>query len=176
MKTTLTLLIAALAFAASAAAAGPNVPWSTKDMKAAVHAIGYPKPHIKKLSCKGSGATSSGQFASFRCNATYPRHRHRVFFIEGQGEGGWLCAGKTLAGCKVLRKGFVTMAAVNAEGLPDAADLAARGYMTNRYGGYQAQGFCKQKAALSWSCPFVEATVTLTLTSARGGYVMVAAG
>jgi hypothetical protein len=140
-------------------------------MKSAVRALGYPKQHMKKLACTGSGVTDSGLFSSFRCTATYTRHRHSRFFIQGQGEGGWLCAGKTLAGCELLRRGFVTSGTVATQGLNASVDLAARGYMSNRYGSYQAKGFCTRTGSLTWSCPFVSATVALTLKKATGGYV-----
>jgi hypothetical protein len=42
-------LLAALTVTASAAAAGPTVPWSKKDMTTAIRAISYPKPHMRKL-------------------------------------------------------------------------------------------------------------------------------
>lgn len=171
---TIVFACTALMLAASTSAAGPNVPWSTKDMKTAIRAIAYPKPHPKKLACKGSGATTSGEFASFRCVATYRHHRHHRFSIEGQGEGGWLCAGKTLATCQLLRRGFLTSQAVNIQGMGPSVDLAARGYMANKYGAYQAKGFCKQTTSSTWTCQFVEATVTLTVKAARGGYVEVA--
>lgn len=173
MKTTL-VLAAALVLTGAAAASTVNPPWTLKDIKTAVRAVGYPKPHPLRLGCKGLGAaTTSGAYTSFRCTARYRHHVRRRFFVEGKGEGGWLCAGKTLAGCKLLRRGFLTAATVGTQGLAASVDIAARGYMMNHYGSYQATGFCKQTASLSWSCPFVEATVTLTLRKAKGGYVSV---
>jgi len=169
-----TLLVAAtcLVFAASASA-GASVPWTLKDMKTAVRGIGYPRAHAKKLSCRGQGsATTAGTFTSFRCVATYAHHRRRVFYIAGDGEGGWLCAGKTATACGLLRHGFVTTSQVAADqSMGAAADLAARGYMQNHYGSYQALHFCQAAGSSTWSCPFAQATVTITFKAATGGYV-----
>jgi len=170
MKWTILSLAVALVAATSASAAGANMPWTKRDITAAVRAIGYPKQHAKTVACTGSGA-SMGGFASFRCVAAYKHHRRRSFYIEGQGEGGWLCAGATLAGCKLLGHGFITTSSVKVQGLGASADLAARGYMTDKFGSYQAQGFCKQTTSSTWSCPFVGETVTLRLKKATGGYV-----
>jgi len=171
-------ILAALVLAGTAGAATPTTSWARKDIYSAVKAIGYPKPHPKKLGCHGIGvADSTGGHTAFRCTATYTHHRRRMFVIGGIGEGGWLCAAKTLAGCKLLRKGFVTSAEVSADGsMGAAADLAARGYMVNHYGSYQATGFCKQQGSSTWACGFTTATVTLTITRARGGYVIKGSG
>jgi hypothetical protein len=176
VKVTLAVVAAAAVFASSAAAAGMPVPSTVKDMKTAVRGVAYPKPHPKKLSCKGQGPESGSLFSAFRCVSTYKHHQRRVFFIQGQDEGGWLCAGKTLAGCKLLRKGFVTTQEVNRlESLGAAADLAARGYLDNHGLTYQPVHFCQQ-AGTVWACPFTvnntQVTVTVSLKKARGGYVI----
>lgn len=174
MKMTLALA-AVLIFATSAAsAAGPVVSWTTKDMKMAIRALGYPKAHPKKLACKGSGAEVGN--LSFRCVGVYRHHLRRVFYTQGQGEGGWICAGKTLAGCKVLRRGFVTSQQVGLLGSHAAvAGQAARGYLQDRGQTYIVTHFCTASGS-SWSCPFVvdgaQVVVMVGLASARGGYVV----
>ena len=170
----LTLICAAAVSASTATAAGPA--WTPKDMKTAIHALGYPKPHPKKLSCKGLGAASGGRFDSFRCVATYRLHHRRVFYTAGRGEGGWLCAGKTAAACGLLKRGFVTSADVaRLQSMGAAADLAARGYLMNRGETYTPVHFCQQ-AGGSWVCPFTvngtPVTVTITFKGAKGGFVL----
>lgn len=172
------LLVCALALVAvpsGSAATGPSTPWTTKDMTMAVKAVGYPRLHARKVTCHGLGtADGIGRYLSFRCVALYARHRRARFYVGGLGEGGWLEAGKTPATERLLRKGFVPSATVATQGLAATADLAARGYMANRYGTYQAAGFCKQAGSSSWSCPFSMVTVTLTMKAAKGGYVTTA--
>lgn len=180
MKTTLCLAAAALVFAATASAGTPSVAWSTKDMKTAIRALSYPKPHAKKLACKGLGAAdTNGRHTSFRCVATYKHHRRRVFYTEGSGLGGWICAGTKLATCTVLHHGFASTSMVAFDGsLQGAAELAARGYVQNRYDTFDTfpAGECTQAAARSWSCPYkLDAgtiTVTITLKTAKGGYLV----
>lgn len=178
MKTTLGVTLAALILAATASAAGPPVAWTKKDMTAAVRAIGYPKPHMRKLACKGVGpADSAGGHTTFRCTATYRHHRRSRFYVGGRGEGGWLCAAKRLAGCKLLRHGFVTSAQiVTLQSLGAAADLAARGYLTNRDETYQVVHFCEQTSSSAFACPFTvndsSVTVTVSFKRAKGGYVI----
>lgn len=168
----LTVAAAAL-LASTASASAPTVSWSVKDMKTAVRAIGYPKPHPKTLACKGQGTATANLYTSFRCTATYPRHVRKRFVTAGRGEGGWLCAGKTMSACGLLRKGFITTATVTADGsLNAAADLAARGYLLNHGVQYTVIHFCQQTGSSTWSCPFQEATVTVTMKRATGGYVV----
>ena len=174
MKTTLTLLAATLMFAASAsAAAGPSVAWSKKDVTTAIRAIGYPKPHPVKLACAGIGTGSDAYYDWFRCKATYRPHHVRRFVVGGEGEGGWLCAGKTPVTCTLLRHGFVTSLAA-------APDRAARGYLqdTGRFP-YQVVHFCQQTTSTTYSCPFtVDAAsvkVTVSFKQVKGGYVTTAA-
>lgn len=173
------LVIAVAVFAGTAAAAGTPVAWTKKDMTTAIRAIGYPKPHAKKLACAGLGMRdTAGRYTSFRCVATYTHHRRRVFYTAGIGEGGWLCAGKTAAGCKLLRRGFVTTAEVAVQSsLGGVADTAARGYLVDHdMFPYQVVHFCQQDGS-AWSCPFTvnnqPVTVTISLAKAKGGYVVV---
>lgn len=173
-----TLLIATITLAATAAiasAAGPNVAWSKDDMKAAIRAIGYPRAHPLTLYCQGF-EPSADRYASFRCKETYASYPARVFYIQGQGLGGWLCAGSTLDGCKLLGHGFIAADAVSAQGLPGAVSEASKGWMSDHYFPYQIKGACKRTAALTWSCPFVGHTVTLTLRKVSTGYVSSATG
>ena len=166
-------IVAALTFTTVAGASSTPIAWTKKDMTTAVRALGYPKPHPKKLTCKGLGSPDSlGRYGAFHCVATYLRRpKHRSFYIEGRGEGGWLCAGARLATCKLLGRGFVTTAAISAGGINAAADVAARGYMTNRYGSYQPTGFCQTAGTLKWTCGFTTATVALTMKTAKDGYL-----
>jgi hypothetical protein len=175
------LVVAVLAFsgaATAATAATQPTSWSLKDMKTAIRALGYPKPRAKRLTCtKFSAAGPGGQYSAFRCSATYPKHRRARFVTEGVGEGGWLCGGKTLAGCKLLRHGFVTTAAVSADGIAAAADLAARGYLFDHdQFPYQVVHFCVQVGSTAWSCAFTvnnaPLSVSLSFKKARGGYVI----
>ena len=172
------IIVALIAFAsvATAAAVGPTVRWTVKDMKTAIRAIGYPKPHPRRLTCRGLGADEgTGRFTAFRCVATY--RRRRVFYAQGQGEGGWICAGSALATCKVLRKGFVTTATVSTQGLAATADVAARGYLVDHdQFPYQVVHFCTQVGTTAWSCPFIvnnaPVSVSLSIRQAKGGYVI----
>ena len=168
------VIVVALLVTASASADVPATGWARKDMVAAVKAIKYPKPGARKISCRGLGTPdTTGRYTAFRCTTTYTHHRRRAFVIGGDGEGGWLCAARTLAGCKLLTHGFVTNGEVAKDSsLSAAADIAARGYMGNHYGSYQPTGFCKQQSAATWSCGFTTATVTLTMRHTTTGYVI----
>lgn len=182
MKRSTVIGVLAVLIWSAAASAAPTVAWTKKDMKTAVRAIGYPKPHPKKLACKGVGAAdTTGRFSSFRCTATYKHHSHRRFVIAGQGEGGWLCAGRTLMGCKLLRHGFVTTAET-ADGLEGSAELAAVGYMQNRYGitSPYRTGLCTQAGATAWTCGYKTTdtsavNVTITFKRVKGGDTFTAA-
>jgi hypothetical protein len=164
------------------ASTGPTVPWTRGNMIAAVRALGYPRGLARKLACTGMGAAdTSGRYASFRCKATYTHHRSRRFQIAGRGEGGWLCAGKTIAGCKLLRRGFVSKGMVTAEGFDAAANSAARGWVTNKYGTYQVTRYCTAStstASSSYTCDFHVSsgniTVALTFIVAKRGYLLTA--
>lgn len=176
MKLALAFLAALILAASASAATTPTVAWSKKDIQAAARALSYPKPHPKKLSCRGRGDGSGGRYVSFRCVATYRHHRQTRFLVGGIAVGGWLCAGK--AGCKPLRRGFVTTAAADMAGsLGAAADLASRGYLASHNQiPYQPVHFCEQTGASVWACPFTigdseRVTVTVRLKKAKGGYI-----
>lgn len=174
MKTVVALLAAvALCCAASASASFHATYWSLKDMKTAIRAVGYPHPHPKTLHC-------SDHHAMFKCSATYTRKPKKArFVIEGVGVGGWLCAGKTFAGCELLRHGFVTTNFVNSFGdLGKVADTASRSYLVNHgQSPYTVTHYCQQAegSTSTWTCAFTvnnePVTVTMTFTQARGGYV-----
>ena len=86
------------------------VSYSKTWMKTALRAVGYPRPHIQKLTCTGLGAPVYGRYWSFRCVA---RWRHdpgrKVLYAAGSGYGGWICAGSSVAGCHVLRRATVSL-------------------------------------------------------------------
>lgn len=168
----------ALLSATIASAAGPAVSWSVKDMKTAVRGLGYPKPHAKKLVCRGLGTAAGGQFDSFRCVATYTHHKRRVFYTAGRGEGGWLCAGKTATACGLLRHGFLTTAAASVyPSLAGAAGVSAEGWLADHgKSPFQVVHFCEATTPTTFSCPFtvnnVTVTVTIGLKKTTGGYVV----
>jgi hypothetical protein len=176
------LAVASVTVPIAVASTGPTVPWTRADILAAVRALGYPSGLPRRLACTGMGAAdTSGRYASFRCKATYGHHRSRRFQIAGQGEGGWLCAGKTIAGCKLLRRGFVSRATVGSEGFDAAANSAARGWMTNKYGTYQVTHYCTASTSTSsssYTCDFhvssAKITVALTFIVAKRGYLLTA--
>ena len=182
-RAALAVIVGFLVFTDSSAAASPNVAWTGKDMKAAIHALGYPKPHAKKLTCKGLGAADAGgRHSAFRCVATFKGGRHRAFYTEGKGLGGWICAGAKLATCQLLKRGFVSASQVALDGsIEGAAEVAARGYVQNRYDTFDTYpaGLCTQKGPRAWSCGYKldtgTITVTITLSSVKSGYVVVAA-
>lgn len=177
-RTAIVAAVGALVFAGSAVASPANPSWTLTDMKAAVRAVGYPKPHPVKLGCKGLGAATSAGYTLFRCTARYRHQVRRRFFIEGQGEGGWLCAGKTLDGCTLLRRGFVTNAQVTHDGsVAFAAQLASRGYMANVYQApqpYVGHG-CPMKTAPIYSFCYAgdnntTIAVNITMRKVKTGY------
>lgn len=181
MKLALALLAALFLTTSAVAATTPTVAWSKKDIQAAAKALGYPKPHPRKLSCKGQGDGSGGRYVSFRCTATYRHHRHTRFVIGGAALGGWLCAGKKLAACKPLRRGFVATDQLGSAGpLQGAAELATRGYMNVHYGVTipNRSGPCTG-AGRTWTCGYYitdtqTVDVTATLKRAKGGYLIAA--
>jgi hypothetical protein len=143
-------------------------------MGAAIRALHYPKAGALKETCRGR--------TTFKCVATYRHRRHRVFYAQWQGLGGWLCAG-TKTTCKPLRHGFVPTARAAFNGGPaGTAELAARGYMGNHYGIFDpnVSSPCSKTGPSSWACGYYNTdtstvTVTVTLKSAKGGYVLTGA-
>ena len=166
----ISVLFVALAGTA-AASAGSVQPWTRHNMTAAVRAVGYPKPHPRKLSCRKAGA-------GFNCVAVYRRKRR--FYIQGAALGGWLCAGTRPSTCRILRHGF---AAGPTSGDPHgAADLAAQGYMGWKYNDPVpvVKAPCVTTGQLVWTCQYAgesaPVTVTVRLKVAKGGWVVTAAG
>lgn len=164
-------LTIALLSASIASAAGTGA-WSVKDMKAAVRALGYPKPHPTKLACRGT--------TTFRCVATYRHHRRRVFYAQWQSMGGWLCAGAKVSNCKLLRHGFIPTADTGGS-LPGAAQFASRGYMAIHYNDPQpfVASPCPQTGVPStWTFCYKldvgSVSVTITLKRVKTGYVTTA--
>lgn len=143
--------------------------WTAKDIAAAARALNYPRP-TTKMSCRGTG--------SFRCVASYPHHRHRVFYAQWKGEGGWLCAGKTPSNCGLLRHGFVPNDRA-AGGVTGVVAGAAAGYMGIHYNDPQpyASSPCTQTGPMAWACGYYTSntstvTVTITLKKLKTGYVI----
>lgn len=178
------LILSFSLFAASSAAASstPSVAWSKKDMTTAVRGLGYPKPHSKRLVCKGLGASAGGRHTAYRCVATYTHRRHRRFVIGGEAMGGWLCGGKKLASCAPLKHGFVTNTQLSQDDLGElsaAAGFASRGYLQMKYrvSTTYPKGSCSQAGASAWSCPYnwtndSTMTVTVSFKHAKGGYAI----
>jgi hypothetical protein len=177
----LTAAIAAVLIFAATAAAGVNPVASKKYMTAAIRALGYPKPHPKTLACKGLGQGVDGSYSTFRCTATYRGSRRR-FVTQTKQVGGWLCAGKTLAGCKLLKRGFVAMPhTTDSNVFAGTASMAARGWMGNHYPIPlpNPNRQCPEAggSGMKWtSCWYVSdtsyAAVTITLKGAKGGYLI----
>jgi hypothetical protein len=172
---------------ASSSSAGTPVRWTQKNMLSALRAIGYPKPHPKKLTCKArivpAPTNLSVKIQVFFCTATY-RHGHRLkAVVAGDGEGGWICAGKTLGFCRVLSHGFVTTSQVGpSHDLQAAAARAGLGYMDVRHNTPNAGVVdpCATTAAMTYSCvysgPQSNITVTLVFKKAKGGYLVSGTG
>jgi hypothetical protein len=164
MKTILSLLFAAFLFVSAASAATVSQAGS---MATAARALRYPRPGALKLTCHG--------LSSFKCVATYPRHRKRVFYAKWQGGGGWVCAGAKIATCKVLRHGFITTS--QAANTSQAAELAVFGYIANTYPNAQktsACGYTAMSASCGYQLPSGPATVTVTLKQVKAGYITTA--
>lgn len=182
------LLSVALVFGAFAAPAAANlggspVLWSTRGMTTAIRGLGYPVAHPLRLNCKGLGAATNGRYTSFLCTAHYRHGIFRRFLTASHGVGGWICAEKPGAGYCVplMHHGFVVMAHTNATDVLGArAELAANGYVENRYGIADASPSspCVEKASdgTKWTCEYegnrgTVMEVTISLKAARGGYI-----
>lgn len=174
-------VVVALVFAASAAAGGQPVTWTRSDMTAAAKAFGYPKPHPRTLSCRGLGAAVNGRYASFRCTAAYRHHIRRRFVMAGRGEGGWVCAGRTVTACTLLRHGFVsTSEAARYYGLSGYTRLSSIGYVQNKYrvASPSSSSSCAPAGVNTWSCAYTNpaATVTIAYKAVRGGWLISGSG
>ena len=157
MKVGVSLLLAALILAGAAAAANPA--YTARQMQDAARALSYPKPHPKKITCKGGPV--------FRCKAVYRKGR-RSFVMAAGLQGGWICAGRTLHTCHVLRKGFLPTAWVTGwGGLEAAATYSANGYIQRHYNGVTPQqaGGCNPFGADGFTCAYSIPSVIVTVTS-----------
>lgn len=176
MKRAALLAIVCLVLAAPAAAA--IGPWTPASIKALVRSVGYPKPHPKKLVCKQRSA------ASFKCTATY--RRKQVFYVwldrgseSSATSGGWLCAGKKLASCKILGVGFIP-AAESADNphLEAAIRFLSEAYVEIRYHvPYPTTygGCTYTDTPLVETCIYAKPDVTVTITAKpakSGGYLV----
>lgn len=163
-------LLAALILAGTAAAAQPA--WTPRDAVAAARALAYPRPHAKKITCKGSGA--------FHCKAVFKHHRHKKFVLTTGTEGGWTCAGHTLHTCHVLTKGFLSTAQVaGMGGLESAAGYSAAGYVQEHYKTQpESAGSCSPVWSTSFQCPFSTPTATITISyrQVKDGWVVTGSG
>lgn len=160
-------IVAALAITGSAAAA-TQTGWTTRDARNAARALAYPKPHAKKITCRGATV--------FRCNAVY-RHARRRFVLGPGTEGGWTCAGRTLHTCHVLTKGFLASRQVTAMGgLTAAAGYSATGYIQEHYKNVvpEQAGGCNPFGSSAYTCAYSTPAVTVTITykHVTGGWLV----
>ena len=160
-------------------------------MQTALRAIGYPKPHPKKLTCKGrivpAPTNLSVKIQVFICKATYRHGHHSKFMAAGDGVGGWICAGRDLRTlyCRVLKQGFVTTRQVGpSKDLQPSAARAGLGYMDVR--GHNTPNAvvvdpCTATATMAYTCVYKSAqgsniTVTISFKTAKGGYLVTGTG
>lgn len=167
------VLVAALILTGTAAAAPTG-----KTMASTVKALHYPKPGAKTVACRNSGA-------GYKCKAVYRHHRRRVFYAEWANSGGWVCAGKTLIGCKVLRHGFVSKATearyAQYGGLSAYAGISSTGYLENKYQATpNAVSPCAADGNLSWSCAYSvtsgDVTVKISYRPVKTGWLITGSG
>lgn len=163
-----------LAIVATAAAANPEGPGS---MAAAVKALHFPKP-ARKVTCHASGS-------GFRCKATFRRNRHRVFYAGWANTGGWVCAGKTLNGCKLLHHGYVSRTTLarysQFGGLSAYAGISSTGYLENKYQATpNVVSPCAADGNLRWSCAYSittgDVTVRISYRPVKGGWLITGSG
>ena len=178
------IFIIALASFAGRADAGVfhGVAYTPSAMKTMLKAVRYPRAPLRNLSCTGLGSGSNGRYMSFRCVARWRPHGRKVFYAAGAGVGGWVCVGKSVAGCKVLEQGFAPK--IGAQSTPyDAAKLAAQGYLQNHFHRLDAASArirpCNQTATNVWVCdyqisgpPEPPVAIRITVTPVAGGWVL----
>jgi hypothetical protein len=178
-------MVALAAFAGRAdAGVFHGVAYTPSAMKAMLEAVRYPRARLRELSCAGLGSNSSGRYASFRCVARLRPAGRRLFYAAGAGDGGWLCVGPSVAGCKVLGLGY---AARSAQSTPsEVARLAAQGYLQNHFHRLAAAPAkirpCSQTATNAWVCeyqlggpPAPPVGIRVTLAPVAGGWVLAGA-
>lgn len=172
------------ASAGIAAASGVNsTRWTPREMQAGARALAYPKAHPKKIACKGLGTAAPGNlYSSFKCKAVYRHNARRTFTMAAGTEGGWICAGRHVQGCKMLTHGFVGAGQVTRwGGLGAAAGYSAAGYVRQHYGGVppQSSSPCAPiGGATTYSCSYTTpaATVTIAYKQVRGGWTVTGTG
>ncbi len=177
----------ALALFAGRAGAGVfhGVAYTPRAMTTMLKAVRYPRATLRKLSCTGLGSNSNGRYISFRCVARWQPHGRKVFYTAGAGDGGWLCVGTSVAGCKVLEQGYAPKS--GAQSTPyDVARRAAEGYLQNHFHRLGAAPAkirpCSQTATNTWVCdyqlsgpPAPPVGIRITLTPVAGGWVLTGA-
>lgn len=181
------IVVFLLPFLGGSAEAGvfQGVSYTPSAMKAMLKAVHYPRARERKLSCTGLGPSSNGRYGSFRCVAHWRPHGRKVFYAAGAGVGGWLCAGTSVAGCKVLELGYAAKTGPAATPY-DVAKLAAQGYLQNHFHRIDAPSPmirpCRQTAANAWACdyqlsgpPAPSVAIRITLTPVAGGWVLTGA-
>jgi hypothetical protein len=167
----LVVLTALSAGAVDGAVGVRPVSYAPAMMKKALKAIGYPRTHLRKLTCRGVGAPVNGRYWSFRCAARWSHRGRRAFYAAGSGYGGWLCVGSSSSGCKVLRRGYLT----------EGVGQAAVGFMQNHFGFVDPErwtGTCSPPAGTASNVEvfcFANGAATaplevgISLSGARGG-------
>lgn len=172
-------IFASAAVIGSAAAAAPQAEWTTKDARAAVRAVGYPKPRPRTVTCRGMGTVGAGAvYGEFRCRTTY-RRGHRVFYMFDDSTG-WIVAGPHKTGARQLRKGFVaTGELARIGGFAQSATNAATAYIQRHYNVFDPAGTgCTQAAPGRYVCAYTTPAVTVTVTyrHVSGGWTLTGTG
>jgi hypothetical protein len=178
----------ALALFAGRADAGVfhSVAYTPSAMKTMLKAVRYPRAPLRRLSCTGLGSSPNDQYMSFRCAARWRPHGRKIVYAAGAGDGGWLCVGTSLAGCKVLKQGYAPQHGAQASTPFAVAKLAAQGYLQNHFHRLSAPSArlrpCAQTAANVWTCdyqlsgpPAPPVAISITLTPVTGGWVLAGA-
>lgn len=138
-----------------------------KVMASGLKAIRYPVAHPKRVTCRGIGGAVSGRYSTFRCAAVWRRHRVKRFYTRELAVGGWLCAGKTLAGCTMLKHGFYPAYLAVDQGWQP---VAVRGWLEAKTGTVPGSVSCTGSVS-PMTCTAGSSTVTYSFSAASGGYV-----
>ena len=180
--------VVALILALSAGSADAGVFWSVSYTPSAIttmlKAVRYPRAHLRRLSCSGLAENVDGRYGSFRCVARWRQDGHTVFYAAGAGDGGWLCVGSSVAGCKVLNRGYAPKPGPNVTP-SDIAEVAAHGYLQNHFHRVNAPMTippCRETATSVWTCgyqlsgpPALPVEISITLIAGLGGWVVTGA-
>ena len=131
-------------------------------MARGLHAISYPV-RTRTVTCRSVGASG---LAEFRCVAHITHRRQRRFVARMYGgDGGWICAGKTLGDCKLLQHGFYPAA---------AATIGWQGNAVAGWIGIKTGAYPGQIPCTGTSSPVTCDNVVLTYRRVGPGYVMTA--